>query len=101
MPKIWDISPNHTSFKIDITMLDSKLLLFFLLKVHDKIRISIIMHLVVEPAYVLWVVFEMSIIQDYEHGRPGQVCGMLPVPEDNLSSMIYLSSNGLFGPKWT
>jgi len=82
-------------------MLDSKLLLFLLLNAHDKIRISIIMHLVVEPAYVLWVVFEMSIIQDYEHGRPGQVCGMLPVPEDNLSSMIYLSSNGLFGPKWT
>jgi hypothetical protein len=25
---------------------------------------------------------------------------MLPVPEDNLSSMIYLSSNGLSGPKW-
>ncbi len=23
---------------------------------------------------------------DYEHGRPGQVCGMLPVPKDNLSS---------------
>jgi hypothetical protein len=22
-------------------------------------------------------------------------------PKDNLSSMIYLSSNGLFGPKWT
>ncbi len=35
-----------------------------------------------------------------EHGRPGQVCGMLPVPEDNLSSMIYLSSNELSGPKW-
>jgi hypothetical protein len=30
-----------------------------------------------------------------------QVCGMLPVPEDNLSPMIYLSSNGLSGPKWT
>jgi hypothetical protein len=44
-------------------MLDSKLLLFLLLNVHDKIRISIIMHLVVEPAYVLRVVFEMSIIQ--------------------------------------
>jgi hypothetical protein len=37
----------------------------------------------------------------YEHGRPGQVCGMLPVPEDNLSSMIYLSCNGLSGPKRT
>jgi hypothetical protein len=36
---------------------------------------------------------------DYKHSRPGQVCGMLPVPEDNLSSMIYLSSNGLLGPK--
>jgi hypothetical protein len=35
----------------------------------------------------------------YEHRRPGQVCGMLPVPEDNLSSMIYLSSNGLSGRK--
>jgi hypothetical protein len=31
--------------------------------------------------------------------RVNQVCGMLPVPEDNLSSMIYLSSNGLSGPK--
>jgi hypothetical protein len=39
---------------------------------------------------------------NYEHGRPGQVCDMLlPVPEDNLSSMIYLSSNGLSGPKRT
>jgi hypothetical protein len=36
---------------------------------------------------------------NYEHGHPSQVCGMLPVPEDNMSSMIYLSSNGLFGPK--
>jgi hypothetical protein len=27
--------------------------------------------------------------------------GMLLVLEDNLSSMIYLSSNGFFGPKWT
>jgi hypothetical protein len=36
-----------------------------------------------------------------EHGRPGQFCGMLPVPENNLSSMIYLSSNGLSGPKQT
>jgi hypothetical protein len=35
------------------------------------------------------------------HGRPGQVCDMLPVPEDNLSSMIYLLSNGLSGPKRT
>jgi hypothetical protein len=35
----------------------------------------------------------------YEHSRPGQVCGMLPVPEDNLSSMIYLLSNGLSSPK--
>jgi hypothetical protein len=32
---------------------------------------------------------------DYEHDRPGQVCGMLPVPEDYLSSMICLSCNGL------
>jgi hypothetical protein len=31
----------------------------------------------------------------------GQVCGMLPIPEDNLSSMIYLLSNGLSGPKQT
>jgi hypothetical protein len=31
----------------------------------------------------------------------GQVCGMLPIPKDNLSSMIYLSSNGLSRPKWT
>ncbi len=38
---------------------------------------------------------------DYEHGRPGQICGMLPVSEDNLSSMIYLSSNGLSGHKRT
>jgi hypothetical protein len=38
---------------------------------------------------------------DYEHSRPGQVCGMLLGSEDNLSSMICLSSNGLFGPKWT
>jgi hypothetical protein len=38
---------------------------------------------------------------NYKHGRPGQVCDMLPVPEDNLSSMIYLSSNGLSGPKRT
>ncbi len=38
---------------------------------------------------------------NYEHDRPGQVCDMLPVPEDNLSSMIYLSSNGLSGPKRT
>ncbi len=30
---------------------------------------------------------------------PGQVCGMLPIPKDNLSSMICLSSNGLSGPK--
>jgi hypothetical protein len=37
----------------------------------------------------------------YEHSRPGQVCGMLPVPEDNLSSMIYILSNGFFGPEWT
>jgi hypothetical protein len=29
------------------------------------------------------------------------MCDMLPVPEDNLSSMIYLSSNGLSGPKRT
>jgi hypothetical protein len=36
---------------------------------------------------------------DYKHGRPGQVCGMLPEPEDHLSSMICLSSNGLSGPK--
>jgi hypothetical protein len=36
---------------------------------------------------------------NYEHSRPGQVCDMLPVPEDNLSSMIYLSSNELAGPK--
>jgi hypothetical protein len=36
---------------------------------------------------------------DYEHGRPGQICGMLLVSEDNLPSMIYLSSNGLSGPK--
>jgi hypothetical protein len=36
---------------------------------------------------------------NYEHGHPSQVCGMLPVPKDNMSSMIYLSSNGLFGPK--
>jgi hypothetical protein len=42
----------------------------------------------------------ISTFVDYEHDRPGQVCGMLPVPEDNLSSMIYLLSNGLFGPKW-
>jgi hypothetical protein len=27
--------------------------------------------------------------------------GMLPVLEDNLSSMIYLSSNGFSGPKRT
>jgi hypothetical protein len=38
---------------------------------------------------------------DYEHGRLGQICGMLPIPEDNLSSMIYISSNGLSGPKRT
>jgi hypothetical protein len=38
---------------------------------------------------------------DYKHGRLGQVFGMLPVPEDNLSSMIYLSFNGLSGPKRT
>jgi len=38
---------------------------------------------------------------DYEHSRSGQVCGMLSVSDDNLSSMIYLSSNGLSGPKWT
>jgi len=38
---------------------------------------------------------------NYEHSRPGQVCGMLPVPEDNMSSMIYLSSKGLSCPKWT
>jgi hypothetical protein len=38
---------------------------------------------------------------NYEHGCPGQVCDMLPVLEDNLSSMIYLSSNGLSGPKRT
>jgi hypothetical protein len=38
---------------------------------------------------------------DYEHGHHGQVCGMLPVLKDNLSSMIYLSFNGLFSPKWT
>ncbi len=35
----------------------------------------------------------------YEHGHPSQVCGMLLVPKDNLSSMISLSSNGLCGPK--
>jgi len=35
---------------------------------------------------------------DYKQSRPGQICGMLPVPEDNLSSMIYLSSSGLSGP---
>ncbi len=38
---------------------------------------------------------------NYEHGCPGQVCGMLPVLKDNIFSMIYLSSNGLSGPKWT
>ncbi len=36
---------------------------------------------------------------DYKHGRLGQVCGLLPTPEDNLSSMIYLSSHELSGPK--
>jgi hypothetical protein len=30
-----------------------------------------------------------------------QVCGMLPVREDNLSSMICLLFNGLSSPKWT
>jgi hypothetical protein len=38
---------------------------------------------------------------NYKHGHPGQGCGMLPVPEDNLSSMIYLSSNGFSDPKRT
>jgi hypothetical protein len=38
---------------------------------------------------------------DYEHGRCNQVCGMLLVLKDNLSSMIYLSFNGLASPKWT
>ncbi len=38
---------------------------------------------------------------DYEHGRLGQVCSMLLIPKDKLSSMIYLSSNGLFGPRQT
>jgi hypothetical protein len=37
---------------------------------------------------------------NFEHGHPGQVCGMLPIPEDNLSSMIYLLFNGISGPKW-
>ncbi len=35
----------------------------------------------------------------YEHGRLGQVCGMLLILEDNLFSMICLLSNGLSGPK--
>jgi hypothetical protein len=45
--------------------------------------------------------FFLMTLANYELGRPGQVCDMLPVPEDNLSSMIYLSSNGLSGPKRT
>jgi hypothetical protein len=36
---------------------------------------------------------------NYEHSHLNQVCGMLAVPEDNMVSMIDLSSNGLFGPK--
>ncbi len=45
------------------------------------------------------VLFGCVFVVDYEHGRPGQVCGMLPVSEDNMPFMICLSSNELSGPK--
>jgi hypothetical protein len=41
----------------------------------------------------------INTFANYEHGPLAQVCGMLPIPEDNMSSMIYLSFNGLSGPK--
>jgi hypothetical protein len=45
------------------------------------------------------VLFGCVFVVDYEHGRPGQVCSMLPVSEDNMPFMICLSSNELSGPK--
>ncbi len=38
-------------------------------------------------------------VEDYKHDHLGQVCDMLRVYKDNLSSMIYLSSNKLSDPQ--
>ncbi len=75
-------------------------------RVKNTCSLSVQVHKKVEECFCLALPLThistlVELMLNYKHSCPGQVCGMLLVLEDNLSSMIYLLSNVLSSPKRT